>query len=65
MNNSDTNQAEQLNETAVKCRFFAQYWGTKTMYVGGVGLVEIGNAAIMSRKARTILLLICCLLMRV
>ena len=43
MNNSDTNQAEQLNETAVKCRFFAQYWGTKTMYVGGVGLVEIGN----------------------
>ena len=43
MNNSDTNQAEQLNETVVKCRFFAQYWGTKTMYVGGVGLVEIGN----------------------
>lgn len=43
MNNSDTNQAEQLNETAVKYRFFAQYWGTKTMYVGGVGLVEIGN----------------------
>ena len=43
MNNSDTNQAEQLNETAVKCRFFAQYCGTKTMYVGGVGLVEIGN----------------------
>ena len=27
MNNSDTKQAEQLNETAVKCRFFAQYWG--------------------------------------
>ena len=26
MNNSDTKQAEQLNETAVKCRFFAQYW---------------------------------------
>lgn len=43
MNNSDTKQAEQLNETAVKCRFFAQYWGTKTMYVGGVGLVEIGK----------------------
>ena len=43
MNNSDTNQAEQLNETAVKCRFFAQYWGTKTLYVGGVGLVEIGK----------------------
>ena len=43
MNNTDTNQSEQLNETAVKCRFFAQYWGTKTMYVGGVGLVEIGK----------------------
>ena len=43
MNNSDTNQSEQLNETAVKCRFFAQYWGTKTLYVGGVGLVEIGK----------------------
>ena len=43
MNNSDTNQAEQLNETAVKCRFFAQYWGTKTLYVGGVGLVEVGK----------------------
>ena len=43
MNNSDTNQAEQLNETDVKCRFFAQYWGTKTMYVGGVGLVEVGK----------------------
>ena len=27
MNNSNTKQAEQLNETAVKCRFFAQYWG--------------------------------------
>ena len=27
MNNSDTKQAEQLNETAVKCSFFAQYWG--------------------------------------
>lgn len=43
MNNSDTKQAEQLNETAVKSRFFAQYWGTKTLYVGGVGLVEIGK----------------------
>ena len=43
MNNSDTTQSEQLNEAAVKCRFFAQYWGTKTMYVGGVGLVEIGK----------------------
>lgn len=43
MNNSDTTQSEQLNETVVKCRFFAQYWGTKTLYVGGVGLVEIGK----------------------
>ena len=43
MNNSDTTQSEKLNETAVKCRFFAQYWGTKTLYVGGVGLVEIGK----------------------
>ena len=43
MNNSETTQSEQLNETAVKCRFFAQYWGTKTLYVGGVGLVEIGK----------------------
>lgn len=43
MNTSDKDQAKQLNETAVKCRFFAQYWGTKTMYVGGVGLVEIGT----------------------
>ena len=29
MNNSDTNQVEQLNETAVKCRFFAQYYGVR------------------------------------
>jgi hypothetical protein len=33
----------ELDESKVKCRFFAQYWGTKTMYVGGVGLVEIGT----------------------
>ena len=43
MNNSNTKQAEQLNETAVKCRFFFFFWGTKTLYVGGVGLVEIGK----------------------
>lgn len=35
--------ALQLQQTGVKCRFFAQYWGTKTLYVGGVGLVEIGK----------------------
>ena len=28
---------------SVKSRFFAQYWGTKTIYVGGVGKVEVGN----------------------
>jgi len=42
-NTSDKDQAQALNKTDVKCRFFAQYWGTKTMYVGGVGLVEIGK----------------------
>lgn len=26
-----------------KSRFIVQYWGTKTLYVGGVGLVEVGN----------------------
>ncbi len=28
---------------SVKSRFFAQYWGTKTLYVGGVEKVEVGN----------------------
>ena len=37
------NEKEQCAQTDVKCRFFAQYWGTKTMYVGGVGLVEVGK----------------------
>ncbi len=32
-----------LNIADVKCRFFVQYWGVKCMYVGGVGLVEIGT----------------------
>jgi hypothetical protein len=40
---SNSQQIPPLQQTAVKCRFFAQYWGTKTMYVGGVGLVEIGT----------------------
>lgn len=26
-----------------KAKFFAQYWGTKTLYVGGVGFKEIGK----------------------
>ena len=25
-----------------KVKFFAQYYGTKTLYVGGVGLIEVG-----------------------
>lgn len=41
--NTDTNQNPQLPQTDVKSRFFAQYWGTKTLYVGGVGKVEVGN----------------------
>lgn len=40
---SENTQTPQLPQTAVKCRFFAQYWGTKTLYVGGVGLVEVGT----------------------
>ncbi len=27
----------------IKARIFAQYYGVKVMYVGGVGLVEVGN----------------------
>jgi hypothetical protein len=38
------NENKALSQTNIKCRFFAQYWGTKTMYVGGVGLVEIGTS---------------------
>jgi hypothetical protein len=34
---------KQISLIDIKSRFFAQYWGTKTMYVGGVGLVEIGT----------------------
>ena len=41
--NSNTDLKPQCVQTDVKCRFFAQYWGTKTMYVGGVGLVEVGK----------------------
>lgn len=33
----------QCVQTDVKSRFFAQYWGTKTLYIGGVGLVELGK----------------------
>jgi hypothetical protein len=40
---SNLEQNPPLQQAAVKCRFFAQYWGVKCMYVGGVGLVEIGT----------------------
>ena len=36
-------QMSQSCQTDVRCRFFAQYWGTKTLYVGGKGLQEIGK----------------------
>lgn len=39
MNNSDTNQVKQLNETAVKCWFFAHYLG-KT-FINGLGASSI------------------------
>jgi hypothetical protein len=40
---NDINENKALSQTSVKSRFFAQYWGTKTLYVGGVGKVEVGN----------------------
>ena len=30
-------------EELCRSKFFAQYWGVKCLYVGGVGLVEIGT----------------------
>lgn len=36
----NTKQTPSIEE---RTRFFAQYWGQKVMYVGGKGLVEIGN----------------------
>ena len=41
--NLDNQQIQQLNIAGIKCRFFVQYWGVKCMYVGGVGLVEVGT----------------------
>lgn len=41
--NSNNAETPRLNIAGVKCRFFVQYWGVKCMYVGGVGLVEIGT----------------------
>ena len=40
---SKNTELQQSCITAVKSRFFAQYWGTKTLYVGGEGKVEVGN----------------------
>ena len=40
---NEINENKPLLVARVKSRFFAQYWGTKTLYVGGVGKVEIGN----------------------
>jgi hypothetical protein len=39
---SNLPQNPSWQQTSIKCRFFAQYWGQKVMYVGGVGLVEVG-----------------------
>jgi hypothetical protein len=36
-------ELQQSCITAVKSRFLAQYWGTKTLYIGGVGVVEVGK----------------------
>ena len=40
---SKNTELQQSCIAAVKSRFFAQYWGTKTLYIGGVGKVEVGN----------------------
>lgn len=42
-NNNSVNPDTQSCQMAVKSRFFAQYWGTKTLYIGGVGKVEVGK----------------------
>lgn len=41
-NNKIQDDSQSL-QMAVKSRFFAQYWGTKTLYIEGKGLVEIGQ----------------------
>lgn len=41
-NNKIQDNAQSL-QMAVRSRFFAQYWGTKTLYIGGKGLVELGK----------------------
>jgi len=46
MNNSDTNQAEQLNETAVKCRFFMQYYGQEVFAFDSEDAIKINNRTI-------------------
>jgi hypothetical protein len=39
----ENNENNVLSQESVRSRFFAQYWGTKTLYVGGVGKVEVGK----------------------
>jgi len=41
--NMNKPQDSALVKTDVRSRFFAQYWGTKSLYIGGVGLVELGT----------------------
>lgn len=36
-------QKQQLDTPVVKSRFFVQYWGVKALYIGGVGIVEVGK----------------------
>lgn len=40
---NEINENEPLRVASIKSRFFAQYWGTKTLYIGGKGLVELGK----------------------
>lgn len=38
-----TEQEKPSIIAGVRCRFFAQYWGVKALYVGGVGLEKVGE----------------------
>jgi hypothetical protein len=39
----NTKQIKALDKADVRSRFFAQYWGTKSLDIGGGGLVELGS----------------------
>lgn len=41
--NSIKAKKDLLKMLGVRSRFFAQYWGVKCLYVGGVGLVKVGT----------------------